>query len=1099
MNTPTPSVTVAHVPQPPSALTLRARARGWLTRGGWQRNLVLGALALAVWVSLPAWAEDAAKRVLMINSYHRGYTWSDDIELGLRERLTQADQPIELSVEYLDTRRFPLGEQLEPLTRTMAAKYTAYRPDLVVVSDNAAFDFVVQRRARLFPGIPIVFCGFNDFRPNVLRGLDNITGINEEIDIDATVAMALRLHPATRHLAFVVSTGDPSSQRIAEVAEATVFPRLKARFDVDILHDVSLTELRTRLSQMPVDTLLFISGQLSDNGAGRALSPVESARLIASASPFPAYGFWDFHLGTGVLGGHILTGKDQGRAAAAQTLAILSGTPPERIPVVMTSPTTNIFDYRVMQRFGIGMDQLPAGAVVVNRPPDKLAEHGREISGIIALLVFESLLILVLIRNMRERRRALDTLAEERALLEQRVAERTNDLARSEARLRATLENTPNVAIHWYDARRQLQYCNPAAEKLFGCQADKARGQHVSALMRDPKSASEFLSILSRLKTSGQSYGPFEAEFQTRDGRDGWLISTVFAIPMDDGLPGFVRMDVDISEHKRVEEALRFSQQELATKERLLRAVHDTAHVAIFVVDPEGTIIHANQYMATLFERPLHKLLGSEYVSLIHPNERDEGRRRMLQLMQSNIPHVDLDRHYWRSTGREFWGHLNGSRLTDESGRMIGLIGVIADIDERKRAQEELDRYRQHLEALVEERTAALSEAKDAAEAASRAKSTFLANMSHELRTPMNAIMGMTGLALRHTVDTRLRDHLGKIEHASQHLLGVINDILDISKIEAERLVLEQIGFKLGEVMENLRSLIAHRAIEKGLELRFDLAADIAGQALCGDPLRLRQILLNLAGNAIKFTAIGHITVRVDIAAESDQDVLLRFSVRDTGIGIAAADQERLFTAFEQADASMTRKYGGTGLGLAICKRLANMMDGEVGVVSEVGVGSTFWFTARITKFVGEVESLAGHDALALEQRIKSEYAGLRILLAEDEPINQEVSRSLLEDAGLIVDVAEDGDVALALARVNDYDLILMDMQMPKLNGVDAARAIRALPRHAATPILALTANAFEEDRQVCLNAGMNDHLAKPVDPGSLYAALLRWLGRRDG
>ncbi len=388
----------------------------------------------------------------------------------------------------------------------------------------------------------------------------------------------------------------------------------------------------------------------------------------------------------------------------------------------------------------------------------------------------------------------------------------------------------------------------------------------------------------------------------------------------------------------------------------------------------------------------------------------------------------------------------------------------------------------------------ALEAARDAAEAASRAKSTFLANMSHELRTPMNAIMGMTDLALRHATEPKLRDQLSKVIQASQHLLHVINDILDISKIEAERLQLERVSFKFGEVLENLMSLISRKVTDKELKLRVDLSPEVARLTLVGDPLRLGQVLLNLTGNALKFTEQGSITVRIRIIEDHPDDVLVRCEVADTGIGITAEDQKRLFTAFEQADGSMTRKYGGTGLGLAISKRLAELMGGEIGVESAVGQGSTFWFTVRLGKSADAVPSAPTFLQDTAEAQLKSQFADTRILLAEDEPINQEVSRGLLEDVGFAVDLAEDGAQAVELAKCTRYALILMDMQMPNLNGVDATKVIRALPGYAHTPILAMTANAFDEDRQVCIEAGMNDHIGKPVDPDRLFETLLKWL-----
>ena len=294
--------------------------------------------------------------------------------------------------------------------------------------------------------------------------------------------------------------------------------------------------------------------------------------------------------------------------------------------------------------------------------------------------------------------------------------------------------------------------------------------------------------------------------------------------------------------------------------------------------------------------------------------------------------------------------------------------------------------------------------------------------------------------------------------------------------------------------MENLISLIGHKALDKRLKLRVDLSPEVAHLSLQGDPLRLGQILLNLTGNAVKFTEAGVVTVRAHLEEDEPDGVLLRFEVEDTGIGITTDDQQRLFNAFEQADGSMTRKYGGTGLGLAISKRLAELMGGAVGVESTLGQGSTFWFTVRLHKAARTNAPALAPSLSSAEEQLKSQFPGARILLAEDEPINQEVSRGLLEDVGLTVELAEDGVQAVAMAKRTHYDLILMDMQMPNLNGVDATRAIRALPGGERTPILAMTANAFDEDRQVCLAAGMNDHIGKPVDPDVLFETLLKWL-----
>lgn len=417
------------------------------------------------------------------------------------------------------------------------------------------------------------------------------------------------------------------------------------------------------------------------------------------------------------------------------------------------------------------------------------------------------------------------------------------------------------------------------------------------------------------------------------------------------------------------------------------------------------------------------------------------------------------------------------------------------ELEQRVAARtEELEQHRDHLAILVQERTSDLQKAKEAAEAANHAKNTFLANMSHELRTPLNAIMGMTALALRRAQEPRLREQLVQIDHASGHLLALISDILDITKIEAERFSLDCIKFQLGDVLEDFMGMMTIKAKAANLQFNVDVPATVAMKSLRGDRTRLKQILLNLTANAIKFTPAGQVTVRALLSEEREQDVLLRFEVQDTGIGITPEQQERLFTAFEQADSSKTRKYGGPGLGLAISKRLAELMGGAVGVESVVGQGSLFWFTVRLDKEPVAAMVTPNPVQEPAETRLKRQFAGARVLLVEDERINREVARSMLKHVGLRVTLAEDGIQAVDQARTQVFDLILMDLLMPNLDGLEATRLIRALPAYAEVPILALTANVFEDDRNLCLEAGMNEHISKPVNPQALYAMLLLWL-----
>jgi PAS domain S-box-containing protein len=448
-----------------------------------------------------------------------------------------------------------------------------------------------------------------------------------------------------------------------------------------------------------------------------------------------------------------------------------------------------------------------------------------------------------------------------------------------------------------------------------------------------------------------------------------------------------------------------------------------------------------------------------------------------------------------RKSGEIYYEFATISPIRQPDGMVTHYLAVKQDVTEKKRIAEELDQHRHHLEEMVGQRTAELAAAKDAAEVASRAKSAFLANMSHEIRTPMNAIVGLAHLLQRSVQDADQRDKLGRIRESADHLLAVINNVLDISKIEAGKLEMEAIEFDLSALMTRVAMLVRDKAEAKGLKLHVEPVPTMTGH-LRGDPTRLSQSLLNYLGNAVKFTETGSISLRCRILKQSAECVLLRFEVSDTGVGIENATMNRLFSAFEQADNSTTRHYGGTGLGLAITRSLAELMGGEAGVDSTPGQGSTFWFTASLgrgaTPLVVEPSAMALSEPL--EQILRRDHTGRRLLLCEDNPINQEVALAMLEEVGLQVVVAENGAEALQKLPDGRFDLVLMDMQMPVMDGLEATRCIRAQPQYQNLPILAMTANAFAEDRQACLDAGMNDFVTKPVDPGALYSTVLRWL-----
>ncbi len=545
----------------------------------------------------------------------------------------------------------------------------------------------------------------------------------------------------------------------------------------------------------------------------------------------------------------------------------------------------------------------------------------------------------------------------------------------------------------------------------------------------------------------------------------------------------FQGFNLDITERKQTEQALLREQQ---VSSDIINALPGF----FYQFDASGRFLRWNEYFKVVSGYSDSELVNMQGPDFFRGEDRERVAATMQQVFEKGEGSVEAVFHDRYGHGTPYL--FSGTRMLLDGEAY--LLGVGVDISQRRAAEAELEQHRHHLEELVESRTAELVAAKQVAETASIAKSAFLANMSHEIRTPMNGILGMSNILRRDGVNSKQAQRLDIIDASAQHLLSVINDVLDISKIEAGKFTLEEVPVLVSGLLANVRSILAEPAKAKGVELMTEI--DALPNQLTGDPTRLQQALLNYAANAVKFTEQGTVTLRALRQEDTADSVVVRFEVQDTGIGIAPEAMARLFNPFEQADNSMTRKYGGTGLGLAITRRLAELMGGSAGVESTPGAGSTFWFAARLMK-CAEAAADPKVTSIDAEAEISRRYAGQRILVVDDEPINREVARIQLEDINLLVDTAEDGEQAIRLVQQNRYAAILMDMQMPNLNGIEATRQIRRFAGGQEVAIIAMTANAFAEDRERCLQGGMDDFLTKPFKPEELFAILLRSLNQR--
>jgi PAS domain S-box-containing protein len=796
-------------------------------------------------------------------------------------------------------------------------------------------------------------------------------------------------------------------------------------------------------------------------------------------------------------------------------------------------------------------------------------------------------------------------------------------------KLSTAVEQSP-ASVVITDPQGTIEYVNSKFCEVTGYSVEEAIGLN-PRILKSGQTPPEVYQELWKTVTAGEDWRG-ELINKKKNGTLYWESVSISPITAGDGSVQFyLAVKQDITEAKQMEESIR-------EKEARFRGYFEHSQVGMAVTSPTKGWIEANDQLQRMFGYTLDELHQMTWAEITHPDDLEEDAKQFERMLAGEIDNYTLDKRFIRKDGEIVFTNLTVACIREETGDVLRILASFQDITERKQMDHDLH---ERIKELDEAQSAMLNmmedldEEKARAEEATRAKSDFLANMSHEIRTPMNAVIGMAHLALKTELTPKQQDYLSKIQSSANSLLGIINDILDFSKIEAGKLDMEALEFDLLETLDNVANVITVKAREKeNLEVLFYLDPEVPN-FLIGDSLRLNQILVNLGNNAVKFTEEGEIVLSAKVSVRSDDKVTLQFSMRDTGIGMTAEQQNKLFQAFSQADTSTTRKYGGTGLGLTISKRLVNMMGGEIWTESESGQGTTFHFTADfglgketvkkhfepspdlrglkvlvvddnatsreilqdiLESFSFEVHlsasgkealeeieradndeafelvimdwKMPGMDGIEASRRIKNHQkltqipaivlvtaygreevmrqadeiglegfllkpvnssvlfdaimqalgkevqvvsqagrpkeqgaeelntiSGVRVLLVEDNEINQQVAQEILQGAGIIVTVANNGQEGVDAARQNEYDAILMDIQMPVMDGYAATHAIRNLKSEIRNvPILAMTAHAMAGDEQKSLDAGMNGHVTKPIDPDQLFAALQEWI-----
>jgi len=983
-----------------------------------------------------------ADRILVVHSYHQGLPWTDGLQAGFQRVFAEAGGQYELDIHYLDLARLT-SEQEKAWAEvnfiqhmTEVSHGSGYR--LILVSDNDALRIVLKHRSAIAPDAPVVFCGVNRFTPDMLAGERAITGIAETPSFDRTLGLIRQLLPKTSRILVLLEDSVTGQENLA-ILKAQLH-NAPPGFEYEYRLETDISAMEKRLSALSQDWAVLLLSRPFEGG--RLLSATEASARLSAASPVPIFSAWDYRIGNGYLGGVAVSSAAQSEAAARMALRILDGERADDIPVSTDSPNVLVLNQVALDRFQIRDSLIPADATILNRPPSFYRQYRKLVWTYGGMSLLSVLFSLLLARNIIRRRKAEASLKRQLIFTE-------------------TMLDAIPLPVFFKDNEGRYLGCNRAFSKL----AEKDSQEIVGRTLQDVFSA-DLAGSLARQDEEIHDCAAIQVFPHTIPSPSGDRKVEIHKALFSDekGRPaGIIGAVVDITDLRDVQERLALALE--GSNDGIWDWDRTTDHV-YFSPRWKEIIGYANHEIPDDIQ---------EWRSRIHPEDREQVLQANDSFFNSSETHFEIEYRLRHKDGGYRWILGRGTCLRDANGLPYRMAGSHADITGRKTLERDL------------------IDARDQALAASRSKGEFLANMSHEIRTPLTGIMGMLRLLEASVSASEEREYCALAIQATERLTRLLSDILDLSRIEASKMLIRSERFDLRDILRQAIDLFMPMTVPSGVELALYVNPRLP-ELVNGDSLRLQQVLANLIGNAFKFTMKGRISLEVfPLRPGSSGGQRVLFSVSDTGCGMSDQELDSLFQPFTQASSGFTRAHQGAGLGLAISKQLVGLMGGTMTVETELGVGTDFFFCVT---FEPQPDQKAASPAP--QPPLRTCGPG-RVLLADDDDVTRFAVCKLLEKDGYTVLTARNGEEVLSLLDAEEVDVILMDVQMPVLNGVEATRRIRAaghLGAKSRTPVIALTAYAMPGDREQFLQAGMDAYLSKPVGMNDLRAGLAKFLNK---